>query len=150
MLTLGGMSSVEARHLAHRLRKAAARDLVREVRSAKVNAVKPLQAEIKAEAARTLPGRYAGVMSKDVKVTTQTRGTTLRVRVFARGRAELRDVAAVNAGILRHPLFGNRSRWFRQRVRPGFVDRPVNDLSDRVLREAAEGVGDVLQKIARA
>lgn len=160
MLTLGGMSSVEARHLAHRLRKAAARDLVREVRSAKVNAVKPLQAEIKAEAARTLPGQYAGVMAKDVKVTTQTRGTTLRVRVFARGKAELRDVAAVNAGTLRHKLFGRssyidragrkRSGWFAQRVRPGFVDRPVDELADRVLREAAEGVGDVLQKIARA
>lgn len=159
MLTLGGMSSVEARHLAIRLRKAAARDLQREVRSAKVRSVQPLQAEIKTEAVRTLPSGYGPLMGKDVRVSTQTRGSTLQVRVFARGRTELRDVRAINGGVLRHKLFGRstyfdragrkRSGWFAQRVRPGFVDRPVDDLADRVLREAAHGVGEVLQKIAR-
>ncbi len=149
MLTLDGMSSVEMRHVAHKLRKAAARDLTREVRSAKVKAVRPLQPEIKAEAVRTLPSGYGPLMAKDVRVTTQTRGITLRVRVFARGKADLRDVRAINAGTLRHPFFGSRRRWYAQRVQPGFVDRPVDQLADRVLDEAAEGVGGVLQKIAR-
>lgn len=144
----------ELRYVAGKLRKAAARDLTRELRAGQRKAFAPLQKEIKAEAAATLPkrGGYAGVMSRAVKVSVRTGfgKNALTARVYARGRVESRDVVAVNAGILRHPRFGDRRHWYAQRVRPGFVDRPADRLADRVLNDSAEALERVLQQIARS
>ena len=145
--------SAELRHVAALLRKAHAVDLEKELKASQRAAVRPLSREIKAEAALLLPkrGGYAGTMSRAIRVTTSVglgRGT-LTARIFARGKKELRDVAAVNAGRIRHPLFGQRSHWYVTSAVPGFVDRPVARLIDRVRDEALDGVDRVLQKIAR-
>ncbi len=150
---LSGASGAELRYLAGKLRKAAARDLTRELRQGQRKAVRPLQKEIKAEALATLPkhGGYNVTMSKAVKVsvTTGTGRNALTIRVYAAGKADARDVRAVNAGILRHPLFGHRKSWHTTKVRAGFVDRPVDRLSDQILRESAEAAERVLESIAR-
>ncbi len=144
----------ELRVIAGRLRKAAARDLTYELRKAQRKAFQPLQKEIKAEALTTLPkrGNYNVIMSKAVKVTVTTGvgRTALNARVFAKGKTEERDVRQVNAGVLRHPVFGHRKNWKTTRVRAGFVDRPVKALSDRVLRECADAAQKLNESIARA
>lgn len=154
----------ELRYVAGKLRKAAARDLTRELRSGQRKAFRPLQPEIKAEAAATLPkrGGYAAVMSRAVKVSVRTGfgPNALTARIYARGKTEARDVVAVNDGILRHKLFGKatyrsrageiKSGWSTTRVRRGFVDRPVDRLADRVLNESAEAAERVLETIARS
>jgi len=160
--SVGGTSGAELRYFAAKLRKAAARDLTRVLKRAQRNAVKPLQKEIKAEALASLPkhGRYKATMSKAVKTSVSggTPGRPLIVRVYARGKVEERDVAAVNAGRLRHQTFGHRtfvrdgrvvSAWHEQRIRPGFVDRPVDKLADKVLEASADEVGQLLEEIAR-
>ena len=149
-------SGAELRYVAGLLRKAAARDLTRELRKGQRAAFRPLQKEIKAEAAATLPkrGKYNLIMSRAVKVTITTGvgRNALTARVYARGKVENRDVVAVNAGRLRHPFWG---RWIKgnrkheQRIRPGFVDRPVDRLSDQVLKESADAAERVLKSIAR-
>lgn len=151
---VGVGSSAELRHVARLLRQAAARDITREFRQGQRKAFRPLQAEIKAEAAATLPtrGGYAALMAKAVRVTVSVlpRGkAVITARVFARGKVEHRDVRAVNRGVLRHPVFGNRTNWTVTNVRPGFVDRPADRVADRVLDESAEALGRVLQRIAR-
>lgn len=144
----------ELRVIASRLRKADARDLVYELRKAQRKAFQPLQKEIKAEALATLPrqGQYNAVMSKAVKVTVTTGvgRTALTARVYAKGKGQERDVRRVNAGTLRHPLFGKRGNWYTTRVRPGFVDRPVKALSDRVLKECADAAQKLNESIARS
>jgi hypothetical protein len=145
--------SVELRHVAALLRNAHAVDLEKELKQSQRAAVRPLSREIKAEALATLPGRggYGATMSRAIRVTTSVglgRGT-LTARVYASGKVEHRDVAAVNAGRIRHPLFGRRKYWYVTSVASGFVDRPVARLIDRVRDEAAAGVDRVLQKIAR-
>ena len=156
-------SGAELRYVAGLLRKAAARDLTRELRKGQRAAFRPLQKEIKAEAAATLPkrGGYNVVMSRAVKVsvTTGTGRNALTARVYATGKREQRDVRRVNAGILRHPTFGRRtikkkdgtvkSMWQEQRIRSGFVDRPADKLADQVLKESADAVERVLDQIAR-
>lgn len=139
----------ELRYVAGKLRKAAARDLTRELRQGQRTAFRPLQKEIKVEAAATLPGAYAAVMARAVRVSVTVRPKGLSARVYGRGRKELRDVRAVNDGILRHPLYGQRAHWFTTRVRRGFVDRPWERTADRVLDESADAVERVLQEIAR-
>ena len=91
-------------------------------------------------------------MARAVKVSVRTGvANALTARVYARGRKELRDVARINAGILRHPTFGRRGlgQWHDQRVRRGFVDRPVDKLADRILDESADAAMYVLEQIAR-
>jgi len=152
-LVRGGTSGAELRYLAAKFEKAAKTDLTRVLKRAQRNAVKPLQKEIKAEALASLPkrGGYNATMSKAVKTSASggTPGRPLIVRVYARGKVEERDVAAINAGRLRHPVFGHRSTWKVTRVRPGFVDRPVDKLADKVLEASADEVGQLLEEIAR-
>jgi hypothetical protein len=141
----------ELRYVAGRLRKAAARDLTRELRAGQRQAFRPLEPEIKLEAAATLPGAYGPLMARAVKVSLRrSAGAVYAARIYARGRAAKRDVRAVNAGTLRHPLFGNRTRWFTTRVRRGFVDRPADRVMDRVLEESAQAAQKVLTSIARS
>lgn len=144
----------ELRYVAGKLRKAAARDLTRELRSGQRTAFRPLEKEIRAEAALTLPhrGGYAAILARTTKVSVRTGvgKTALTARIYARGRTELRDVAAVNRGLLRHTRFGDRRHWYPQKVRAGYVDRPADRLADRVLRESADAAERVLQKIARS
>lgn len=151
--SIGGTSAAELRYLAGKFRKAAARDLTRVLKRAQRNAVKPLEKEIKAEALSTLPkrGGYNVTMSKAVKVSTSggTPGRPLIVRIYGRGKAEERDVAAINAGRLRHPLFRHRGHWYTTTVRPGFVDRPVDKLADQVLDNSGQEIKALLEEIAR-
>lgn len=152
MLSLGVTGAVELRYVAGVLRKAGLKDLERERRKAQRDAVKPLQREIRAEAAATLPGGYAPLMARAVRVTVQfgrPGSDVLTGRVYARGRKELRDVRAVNNGVLRHPVFGNRSRWVPQPVRPGFVTRAVDRTWDRVYRASDDAHRRYLLLIAR-
>ncbi len=152
-VSLSGLSATELRYVAGQLRKAAARDLTRELRKGQRAAFRPLQKEIKAEALATLPkaGGYNVVMSKAVKVTitTGTGAKALTARIYATGKAEARDVKRVNEGVLRHPLFGHRKSWHTTKVRAGFVDRPVERLADQVLKESADAAQRVLDSIAR-
>ena len=152
-VSLSGLSGAELRYVAGQLRKAAARDLTRELRKGQRAAFRPLQREIKAEALATLPkaGGYNVVMSKAVKVTitTGTGAKALTARIYATGKGDARDVKRVNDGVLRHPLFGRRTSWHTTKVRAGFVDRPIDRLADQVLKESADAVQRVLDSIAR-
>lgn len=138
--------------MARLLRKAAAKDLTLEMRKAQREAGKPLQAEIRVSAAALLPkrGGYARTMARQVRVSTHAgRPGTLTVRVWARGKVEHRDVKTIDAGRLRHPVWGNRRNWSTTNVPPGFVTRTVDRLADRVLDKATEGVERVMMQIAR-
>ena len=151
MLDIQITGAVELRYVAGLLRKAGLKDLEKERRKAQRDAVKPLQREIRTEAAATLPGEYARLMARAIRVTVQFGGSAvLTGRVYARGKREMRDVRAVNNGVLRHPVFGNRSRWAAQAVRPGFVTRAVDRTWDRVYRASDEAHRKYLERIARA
>lgn len=151
---LGVTGAVEMRYVARLLRKAAIRDLKAEMRKGQREAFKPLETAIREEAAKSLPSGYGPLMAKAVKVNVRTGAgaTAYTVRIYARGRTELRDVRVINDGILRHPLFGSRRKghWFAQRVRPGFVFRPVEAIWDRVMDKSVDAVERVITRIARA
>lgn len=140
------------RRVAYLMRQAAIRQLRRELNAATRIAVRPLEREIKASAARMLPkrGGYAGIMSRAVKVTTHRRGMDFYAIIYARGKKDLRDVRAVDLGRLKHPVFG---RW-RHRVPPtlvprGFVMIPVRKLEDRIVSENLDALQRIVIEIAR-
>jgi hypothetical protein len=60
-------------------------------------------------------------------------------------------VGAVNEmndlGRLRHPVFGNRSRWAQQNTSRGFWDKTVRAHQDRMTREVERVVDDVRRQL---
>ena len=129
-------------------------------------AVKPLTPAIRAEAA-TLPtrGGYAAVMSKSVRARTSVKEDRLTalvsVTVYSAGKKERRDIVKVDAGVLRHPVYGRsrrlrrgvragtyiRNPWTSTAVRPGFVTRPIDDVGPRVSVAGRQVVDDLMKKL---
>ena len=150
------------------LRAAGDRQLSRRMSAGLQRAAKPLQPAVKASAARLLPSGYAPLMSRSVRVRATARerrgAASVHLTVTAKGKTEKRDVNRVNAGTLRHPVFGRTRKlrhharhratskanpWVAQRVRRGFVDRPVDRLGPDVEREmhaVVDWVADVITK----
>ncbi|HEY9417120.1 MAG TPA: hypothetical protein VIQ30_20370 [Pseudonocardia sp.] len=126
--------------------------------------------EVRAEALKVMPkrGGYAEVLAKSLRFRTAVRETRhtawVTFRVYGDGRKERRDVPQLNRGILRHPVYGrsrplkNHARykatsqmnpWVAQKVRKGFVDRPVDRLAPEVAREMRQVVDWVADQIKR-
>lgn len=97
-----------------------------------------------------LPDRYAGVLGPDLKVSTSVRfagsapGVGLSITAPT-GGPQGRDVLALERGRLSHPLFGDKSHWYRQTVTRGFASRPLRATRPQIVREldaALENVAD--------
>lgn len=122
------------------LRNIGDKGLGKQMGKALQDASKELRPAIKKSAAQLMPhsGGYAVVLSKSLRFrqNVQTSRTTARIvfKVHADGRKERRDIPSLNRGRLRKPLYGNRNYWYSQRVRPGFVDRPVDRLAPDIAR----------------
>jgi hypothetical protein len=59
-----------------------------------------------------------------------------------------RDLASINRGRLRHPLFGNRRYWYDQSVTPGFWDKAMEKGVKDVRVELLKALDEVAAKLA--
>lgn len=123
---------------------------------------------VTAEVPKAMPSGYAPILARSLQFRTEARAfkyvARVTWRVYGDGQKERRDVPQLNRGILRHPVYG-RSRalkrhalhqatsrlnpWVAQRVRSGFVDRPVDRLGVDVRREMNKVIDAVAAKITR-
>ncbi|HEX6969862.1 MAG TPA: hypothetical protein VF174_13780 [Micromonosporaceae bacterium] len=152
------------------LRTLGDQNLSRQLSKGLQRAAKPLKPAIQKSALQLLPksGGYAELMSKSVRVRTAVRGrsgsASVTLTVFGDGKTEKRDVPRINKGILRHPVYGrsrplkNHARykatsktnpWVAQRVRRGFVDRPIDRLAPEVRREMHAVVDWIADQITK-
>lgn len=84
-----------------------------------------------------MPGGYAPELAKDLRVATTVGLASGRVsvRVSAPTGGKFgREVRQLEAGSLRHPLFGNRGFWYRQRVRRGFASVPLRATRPHIVK----------------
>lgn len=110
--------------------------------------------EIRKQAITHMPARhgYGRTLAKALDFHAQIfvgRGMTMTV--WANGRPRRRDLPTLNRGILRHPLFGNRSHWYSQTrgVKRGFVTDGVRRSEGRIVRAVRRGAVDTVQTIVR-
>lgn len=139
----------------------AARQLRIEQKALRAGAVKAIERGVRKlrvtipAAAGRLPSGYATVMAADVRVSTSVRlsgrDPVVGVKVWAPGQAGggNRDVDAVDKGLLRHPLFGNRNRWYAQAVRPGFASDPFAEAKPAILDELEKDWNDMVSRVER-
>jgi hypothetical protein len=118
--------------------------LLRHVRVAAQAAIPDVQ-----QAARdTLPrggGLADRVASQAYRVQASYAGRSgARVRIAGVGMKELRDI---DAGRVRHPVYGNRSVWRAQSVAPGFFSRTIANRAPEIRAEIGRAVEDAAHTI---
>lgn len=146
MLEVRVSGAAQLRKVAVGIRATGDKGLGRQMGRALAATTKPLQREIAAEAERVMPNRggYRGLLSKSLRhktsQRTSARNSSIRLITYADGTGERRDVEALEAGRLRHPVFG-RSRtvrgrgrvpnpWTVTKIKPGFHERGTENAGD--------------------
>lgn len=91
-----------------------------------------------------LAAAVAGSMRVQVRSDTGLTSAGVTLTYTAKGKGENRDIPAMNAGRVRHPVY-RRSVWVIQAVPPGFWD----DAADITSNDAHQHVRDVVDETAR-
>jgi hypothetical protein len=156
-------AATEFEALARALKDAGETELRRELYKALNDAAKPVIRNIRAGLGDYMPDRYAAVLDADLKLTVSKRtGTNPGVTLLGRAAAGYgpgsrrsltgRKVKRVNAGLLTHPVFGNREVWRTQTdgMKPGFFDAPVARSGPEVRRQIVAALHRVIGKIYAA
>lgn len=130
------------------LRDQVDKDLSEELESAARKAIEPFSRTVFDRINADLPSGYAPVFAASFRVIPRVTGTDGGVRIrlqgTARGRAQKRDAAALNRGVLRHKTYG-RLPWFTQAIRPGFWDEPAKAL----VADLRSRLRDVIERVAK-
>ena len=135
-------------HLAQLFRDLDRQGLGRQMSTALGKAVAPIGKAIDREGGQVAPSGYRGELTASLKHRRSLRNTrtqaSVRLTTTAKGRRENRDLPAINAGRLRHPVFGRtrRSRngpkanpWAVTRVRAGFHERGTARAGDEAEKQ---------------
>lgn len=88
---------------------------------------------VRQSALDTLPkagGLNQWVADATIKTSILTGPRTAGVAIRARKTGH--DLPRINAGVARHPVFGNRNAWSTTYVTPGFFTKPLDALEPRV------------------
>lgn len=154
-VSLQGADKLDA--LAGRLRRAGRTDLLAELKREMRKPPKRLEVAVRAEVGPRMPAGYERPLGSSLRFRTSFRqGATVGVSVTMDGRG--RAVRALDAGILKHPVFGRRRRtsrgrvfnnpWVVQRVRPGFFTQPARQVLRQVQDDMVEALDRFAAKIA--
>jgi hypothetical protein len=139
--------------LAKALRQSGSKELRTELYRGINRAVKPLTEEVKKETPQFLPRRYAFELSKSLRVKVRRRaGGNPAVYLVANAktpRGKDRDLASLNRGRLRHPLYGNRGFWYDQKVSPNWWTDPLLEGAEEVRKEIVKSIDDLASRLAK-
>lgn len=141
--------------LAKDLRAAGDKELRRELMRGLQRAGKPMKAAARTAALTELPSRGGLaelVASSRWSVTTRSAGRGAGVRVAGRGLVNASgqelDLASLNRGRLRHPVYGRRGAWVNQRVKVGWFTDAMEVQADSTVRaEVLAAISAVRDKL---
>lgn len=141
----------ELESIARHLRAAGEGELVRELQKAIRDGVRSVQDDIRAGLRPRLPDPYADVLDADLSFRVSQRtserdpGVTLRATTTGKEAAR-RRLRRLDRGVLAHPFFGNRKKWYDQQVEPGWFTGPAEADAPRVRAEIEQALEDVSAK----
>lgn len=144
-VSIDAKTSADFSRLPAQLREAAEAGLRREISKAVGRATRSLERDVRRSAVRTLPregGLGTEVSRSRITRSQRSAGEVVTVTLKASHRY---DIAGMDRGRLRHPLFGNRRYWYSQRVRPRWWSDPTRG-SGPVVRAALD---DAMTAVAR-
>lgn len=130
------------------LRATGNKDIRKEMYRGLRRAAKPLAADARENARRTLPkagGLNERVARSKFRVSVRAAGRNPGVRITAAGL----DARLDTQGRTRHPLFGNREWWYEQKVKPHWFEIPMRAGAPKVRRELEQVVDEIAKKLSR-
>lgn len=131
--------------LSKALKEAGDRGLQRELSKGIAKAVKPFREKVR-ENTSVLPSS-GGLAARAARNTApRVRRNANGVRMVATGKKGLKGLEELNAGTVRHPVFG-RGGWASQSVTPGFWDKAVEEMAPEIRKELEAAVQAIIQKI---
>lgn len=138
--------------LARALKEAGRKDLQKEMYVGLNRSVKPLTRDVKDAVGDYVPNRggAADAVQAEFKVKTRRRAAGRNPAIFLLGTAGGHDVSSLNRGRLRHPLYGNRRRWYNTAIKPGFWTITLEAGAPRVRVELEQALSNVAAKIERS
>lgn len=139
----------QIRKLAAHIRASGDKGLGRELAKALEKAVEPLKQAIVTSAGQAMPSGYTATLTRSLRHRRTTRvaarQASVRLATFGEGAKERRDLPSLEAGRLRHPVYG-RSRptrrgrsanpWAVTRIRSGFYERGIQRAGDEAEKRA--------------
>jgi hypothetical protein len=139
------------KRVAAQIRAEGRRDLSKELDKALAKTVVPVEKAIKLSSAETMPkrGGYAGEMSRALHFKTQKRtgGNSCSYTLIT--YADGKDIRALEAGNLRHPVYGNRNAWTLTKIRAGFHKRGTDNAADEAVRQMDAVVRDFAARLIK-
>jgi hypothetical protein len=130
--------------LSKRLKAIGDKELTREFSRSVTAAMKPLMQELRSSARSTLPSS-GGLADKVARSKIRTvRRASSGVRVTANNPYGIKQM---DEGRVRHPVFGNRSNWAVQSVRPGWWTRPTEKVGPEVRQALQEAMEAIARKV---
>lgn len=161
MLDATVTGQAQLRKLSAHIRATGDKGLGRELARALDKAIEPVKKAIEASARATMPSGYAPILTRSLKhrrtVRAAARQASVRLATHADGGKERRDLPALEAGHLRHPVFGRTRRtrkgskpnpWSVTRIRPGFYERGTAAAGDLAEKAALEVLDDFTERLA--
>jgi hypothetical protein len=141
---------------AQALNAAGDKDLRNEVYAAFRKATKPLGESIIREGSAEMPrggglaARVAAAkMGQSNSTTGRNPGVALSFRTKPGTTGQSYNLRALDAGIARHPTFGNRAVWRVTSIRAGAFTRPFEAGKEPVAQQVLLALEKVAQQIAR-
>lgn len=148
---ISGAEQIHA--LAKHIKELGDAGLGREMAQALTKAVDPIGKAINDEAAKVAPSGYVEALTRSLKHRRSVRNSrtqaSVRLTTQARGKQDLRDLPSLNAGSLRHPVFGRRrSPWFVTRITSGFYDRGTEKAAAAAEQQLQVVIDDFTQRLS--
>lgn len=154
--------AAQLRKVAAHIRATGDKGLGREMGRAIDKAIEPVKKAIDVSAGQTMPSGYRPDLARSLKhrrtLRTTTRVASVRLTTYAEGKKERRDLPALEAGRLRHPVFG-RSRptrfgrkanpWAVTRVKAGFHERGTKGAADEAERQVVSVLDEFAQRLLK-
>lgn len=117
------------------------------------NATLPANRMVRAGLPAFMPNRYAGVVASDLSMPVSKllgRNPGVRIRAISPGRN--RSYYRLDTGVLAHPLFGDRKRWYYQGpagggMKPGFFTLPMLSQQPYMAQACIDAINETEQAI---
>jgi len=131
------------------LKDAGTKEMRTRLRKIMSEETKPLRQKIKKSALDTLPasGGLAKWAAKTPSSNTDFRERSAGVRITMAKKGH--DLAALNRGRLRHPLFGKRKHWYTQEIAEGFFTKPIEEDGDALKGRIKDAIEAYVNEVER-
>lgn len=147
-LVVDGPGADQLDRLAKRLKATGDRELRKELLRGIREGTKGTKPDITRSLSTRLPrrgGLAARMATSRISTRTKLSGKSVSVRLEARAP---HDIKGMNAGRLRHKVFG-REQWVEQQVPPGVFTDPIERDAPEIRRNVERVMSDVASRIER-